>query len=772
MSRRPHNPLPHDHEQAIHDLVDARLKHQRHEADDHLDNGLLPQKLTPGTAGQVMWTNSTTGVAEWVDATTAAPPSGAAGGDLSGTYPNPQIAAGVIVNADVNAAAAIAYSKLNLSGSIVNADVAAGAAIVYSKLNLAASIVNADVAAGAAIAYSKLNLSGSIVNADIAAGAAIALSKLATDPLARANHTGTQTASTISDFTTAAQAVAVGGDLSGTVGSATIAISAARAAANGLVTGDMLDLALAEKVNVDDVLDYIRKSGTTFGASGVVLAADGAQSFTVNSTGGSPNSTTIAIKSDGSGAAELDFYTSGALQGSLSVAAGVHSYLDQGAARYLWSYSGSTLSLMPTSGTVTAPTPAWNDSSTSVATTQFVDRVASAIDYALSEKPDFDHHHKDEHPAFGQDGTVTIKTATNNPTLLLESTGASTYAVLGLKADGSGGAEIDFYNSGAVAGSLAVQAGVHSHVDATNSRYVWQYTAASNVLALMPTSGTVTAATQSAGDNSTKLATTAYADASLGKSTLADAKGDIFVATGDNTVTRLPVGSDGYVLTASSGAGSGVAWVTPGVPGAHASSHDVLGSDSLAPYYVSIDEHESALTEKADFDHNHLDVYTDACMYCASVYLANSGAPTHTSSGNWQKVSGGGGTDSWTSEYDIRPAGVGAQVTTTTDAAKITIQKAGVYMVTASVAFAAISDAKAVGAGVGKNGSTTPSIANFHTMGVGTEFDATVSAPMPLVVGDTLELLAWQNDSASEAYTMTLGAGQNRLTATYLHRSS
>ena len=42
----------------------------------------------------------------------------------------------------------------------------------------------------------------SIVNDDIAAGAGIALSKLASDPLARANHTGTQTASTISDFDT------------------------------------------------------------------------------------------------------------------------------------------------------------------------------------------------------------------------------------------------------------------------------------------------------------------------------------------------------------------------------------------------------------------------------------------------------------------------------------------------------------------------------------------------------------------------------------------
>ncbi|ANH49516.1 hypothetical protein uvFWCGRAMDCOMC455_037 [Freshwater phage uvFW-CGR-AMD-COM-C455] len=42
----------------------------------------------------------------------------------------------------------------------------------------------------------------SIVNDDINASAAIALSKLAVDPLARANHTGTQVASTISDFDT------------------------------------------------------------------------------------------------------------------------------------------------------------------------------------------------------------------------------------------------------------------------------------------------------------------------------------------------------------------------------------------------------------------------------------------------------------------------------------------------------------------------------------------------------------------------------------------
>lgn len=52
-----------------------------------------------------------------------------------------------------------------------------------------------------------LPVDGSITNVKVAANAAIALSKLATDPLARANHTGTQTSTTISDFAEAARDV-------------------------------------------------------------------------------------------------------------------------------------------------------------------------------------------------------------------------------------------------------------------------------------------------------------------------------------------------------------------------------------------------------------------------------------------------------------------------------------------------------------------------------------------------------------------------------------
>jgi len=85
--------------------------------------------------------------------------------------------------------------------TITNANISATAGIAYGKLNLTGAILNADLAGS--IAYSKLVLTGAILNADLAGS--IALSKLATDPLARANHTGTQLAATISDFAATAQ---------------------------------------------------------------------------------------------------------------------------------------------------------------------------------------------------------------------------------------------------------------------------------------------------------------------------------------------------------------------------------------------------------------------------------------------------------------------------------------------------------------------------------------------------------------------------------------
>lgn len=71
------------------------------------------------------------------------------------TVTSASIVAGSILNSDINASAAIAYSKLDLAGSITSADIANG------------SIVNEDIASNAAIADSKLatiSTSGKVSN--------------------------------------------------------------------------------------------------------------------------------------------------------------------------------------------------------------------------------------------------------------------------------------------------------------------------------------------------------------------------------------------------------------------------------------------------------------------------------------------------------------------------------------------------------------------------------------------------------------------------------
>ena len=92
---------------------------------------------------------------------------------------------GTIVNADINASAAIAYSKLALTGAIVSGDIA-NDTIVNADINTAAAIAATKIA-GTAVTQadtgtvtSTMIADGTIVNGDINASAAIAFSKIAT----------------------------------------------------------------------------------------------------------------------------------------------------------------------------------------------------------------------------------------------------------------------------------------------------------------------------------------------------------------------------------------------------------------------------------------------------------------------------------------------------------------------------------------------------------------------------------------------------------------
>lgn len=175
---------------------------------------------------------------------------------------------GTIVDADINASAAIALTKLGAgalpstvtvnsdnitNGSIVNADISSSAAIALAKLETGAlpsgitvnsdnivddSIVDADINASAAIALSKLatgalpagititssNITdGTIVDADVSASAAIADTKLATISTAGKVSGGAITSGTIGGSTV----MSTSGDIKTTggmaVGQSTIA---------------------------------------------------------------------------------------------------------------------------------------------------------------------------------------------------------------------------------------------------------------------------------------------------------------------------------------------------------------------------------------------------------------------------------------------------------------------------------------------------------------------------------------------------------------------
>jgi len=192
-------------------ITSAKIADGTIATDDIADSAITSGKIATGAVGTVKIDDLSITTGKIVDSAVTAAKIGTDAVTTAkiqdGAVTTGKIADGTIVNADINASAAIDKTKISgtaitagdtgtvtstmiADGTIVNADVDTNAAIAKTKLDLGGTITSADL------------VDGTIVNADINASAAIALSKLAVDPLARANHTGTQTASTVSDFDT------------------------------------------------------------------------------------------------------------------------------------------------------------------------------------------------------------------------------------------------------------------------------------------------------------------------------------------------------------------------------------------------------------------------------------------------------------------------------------------------------------------------------------------------------------------------------------------
>ncbi len=117
-------------------------------------------KLAKCASGNYIGSNGT----DTVCATSAAAFTAIPGGQITGTIAAVSGVNLTNLNASNLASGTVPLAQLS---NIANAQIAAAAAIAYSKLNLTGSVLGADIAVGAAIPYAKLSLSGSVVTGDL-----------------------------------------------------------------------------------------------------------------------------------------------------------------------------------------------------------------------------------------------------------------------------------------------------------------------------------------------------------------------------------------------------------------------------------------------------------------------------------------------------------------------------------------------------------------------------------------------------------------------------
>ena len=442
------------------------------------------------------------------------------------------IGTGAIVNADINASAAI--DKTKISGTAITA---ADSGTVTSAMIANATIVDADVSATAAIAKTKLDLGGTItsadlvdgtiVNSDINASAAIALSKLATDPLARANHTGTQLAATVSDFDTQVRTSKVT-DLAAPTGSFSMnsqkitGLGTPTANTTDAATTAYVDTAVANLVNsAPGTLDTLGEIATAIQAGGSVFDA-------------------MVLKAGST--------MTGALTLSGAPTVGLHAATKT----YVDTVAGSTAAAQAAQAAAEAVYD------------NFDDRYLGA---------------KSSAPSTDNDGNALITGAIywNTPS-------ATMYAWTG-SAWGSISSSSDIYRYRYTAtGGETSKSGADDN-GLTMSYIVGKEQVYLNGVLLARTSDYVATngssiaslAALTAGDILEIITFTSFEVANVISPTVIDAKGDLIAGTSADVVGKLTVGTNGQYLQADSSTATGLTWST--VTGYSAPT---LGSTSIA----------------------------------------------------------------------------------------------------------------------------------------------------------------------------------------------
>ena len=395
---------------------------------------------------------------------------------------------------------------------------------VTSTMIADSTIVNADISSSAAIAKSKLDLGGTITSADLVDGTIVATdiadgtitaAKMVSDPYARANHTGTQAASTISDFDTQVRTSRLD-QMAAPTGSVSLNSQKVTSLATPTDNADAatklyVDTKVADLVNsAPSTLDTLGEIATAIQAGGTVY-----DSFVLKA--GSTMTGALTL----SGAPTVDLH------------AATKAYVD----------------------TVAGSATAAAASAAAAATTydNFDDRYLGA---------------KSTAPSVDNDGNALITGA-----IYWNSTSNAMYAWTGSEWGSiSSTASIYRYRFTAAGGETTISGTddnglTLSYIAGKEQVYL------NGVLLVRTTDYTASNGTSltslaalAANDIVEVITFTSFELASAIEETIFDAKGDLLVGTAADTVGKLTLGTNGYFLKANSSTATGLEWAEVPAP--------------------------------------------------------------------------------------------------------------------------------------------------------------------------------------------------------------